>query len=126
MSNKDRKISEMRNVKLNNEIKMPLLGFGIYQITDNSKCEEAVLTALKMRYRLIDTAASYDNEQAVGNAIIKSRISRDEIFVTTKVWVQDFGYEKTIQAIISSLKKLKLDYIDLVLLHRSMSDYYSV
>ena len=116
----------MRNVKLNNEIKMPLLGFGIYQITDNSKCEEAVLTALKMGYRLIDTAASYGNEEAVGNAIIKSRISRDEIFVTTKVWVQDFGYEKTIQAIISSLKKLKLDYIDLVLLHRSMSDYYSV
>lgn len=116
----------MRNVKLNNEIKMPLLGFGIYQITDNSKCEEAVLTALKTGYRLIDTAASYGNEEAVGNAIIKSRISRDEIFVTTKVWVQDFGYEKTIQAIISSLKKLKLDYIDLVLLHRSMSDYYSV
>lgn len=115
----------MINVKLSNCIEMPIVGFGVYQITDNNECEQAVLTALNAGYRLIDTATSYGNEEAVGKAIKKSEIPRKEIFVTTKVWVQDFGYEKTKQAVNSSLENLELDYIDLVLLHQSMSDYYS-
>ena len=115
----------MRNVKLSNGMEMPIVGFGVFQITDSSECENAVLTALNTGYRLIDTAASYGNEEAVGKAIKKSGIPREEIFVTTKVWVQDFGYEKTKQAVNDSLEKLESDYIDLVLLHQSMSDYYS-
>lgn len=114
----------MQNVKLSNGTEMPLEGFGVFQIPDGKKCEEAVLTALQAGYRLIDTAASYLNEEAVGSAIRKSGIPREEIFVTTKVWVQDFGYEQTKKAVELSLKKLGLEYIDLELLHQSMSDYY--
>lgn len=114
----------MQTVTLNNGVKMPMEGFGVYQITDKQECERAVLNALDAGYRLIDTAASYGNEEAVGNAIRNSGIPREEIFLTTKVWVQDFGYEKTKAAVNLSLKKLGVDYIDLELLHQSMSDYY--
>lgn len=113
----------MQSIKLSNGVEMPFEGFGVYQIPDGNECEQAVLTALQAGYRLIDTAASYGNENAVGKAIKKSGIPREEIFITTKVWVQDFGYEKTKEAVECSLKKLGLDYIDLELLHQSMSDY---
>lgn len=114
----------MQTVKLSNGVEMPMEGLGVYQVSNGSECEQTVLTALQAGYRLIDTAASYGNEEAVGKAIKASGIPREEIFVTTKVWVQDFGYEKTKKAVDLSLKKLGVDYIDLELLHQSMSDYY--
>lgn len=114
----------MNYLKLNNDLKMPMAGLGVFQIEDNVVCEETVLKALKNGYRLIDTAAAYQNEMGVGNAIRKSEIPRNEIFVTTKIWVQDFGYEKTKIALDRALEQLGLDYIDLVLLHQQMSDYY--
>lgn len=103
---------------------MPLLGFGVFQITDNKEAEKAVLTALDAGYRLIDTASSYGNEEAVGRAIKKSGITRSDIFVTTKLWVQDTGYEATKRAINESLKKLQLDYLDLYLIHQPYGDVY--
>lgn len=113
-----------KKIKLNNGIEMPMEGLGVYLVSDPAECEQAVSDALKAGYRLIDTAASYQNEEAVGAAIRKSGIPREEIFVTTKIWVADFGDDKTPAAIEQSLEKLNIGYIDLVLLHQAMSDYY--
>lgn len=114
----------MQYVTLNNGNKMPLEGFGVFQITDPLECEKVVLQALENGYRLIDTAAAYFNEQAVGQAIRKSQIARQEIFVTTKLWVQDYGYENAKKAINTCLENLGLEYIDLILLHQAFGDYY--
>lgn len=111
-------------VTLNNGVKMPMLGFGVFQIPDFNACKQAVLTALKHGYRLIDTAAAYGNERAVGAAIKESGIARDEIFVTTKLWVQDAGYDATKLAIQASLERLGLDYLDLYLIHQPLGDVY--
>ncbi len=109
---------------LNNGIKMPILGFGVYQINDTKECEQAVLDAISSGYRLIDTASSYQNEEAVGLAIEKCGVPREELFITTKLWVSDSGYENTIKAFEKSLGKLRLDYIDLYLIHQPFGDYY--
>lgn len=114
----------MEYVILNNGMKMPLEGLGVYQIEDFDTCKRAVLKALQAGYRMIDTASSYNNEEAVGEAMAESGIERKEIFLSTKVWVQDFGYENTKKAVLTSMRKLKTDYIDLVLLHQQLSDYY--
>jgi len=114
----------MQKVKLNNGVEMPILGFGVYQVTDAHECENSVLEAINTGYRLIDTAAAYGNEQAVGNAIKKSAVSREELFITTKLWIQDAGYEKTKKAFEKSLKKLNLDYLDLYLIHQPFSDVH--
>ena len=114
----------MQYVTLNNGNKMPLEGFGVFQITDPLECEKVVLQALENGYRLIDTAAAYFNEQAVGQAIRKSQIARQEIFVTTKLWIQDYGYENAKKAIDTCLENLGLEYIDLILLHQAFGDYY--
>ncbi|SUO04775.1 aldo/keto reductase family protein [Faecalicoccus pleomorphus] len=114
----------MQYVTLNNGDKMPLEGFGVFQITDPLECEKVVLQALENGYRLIDTAAAYFNEQAVGQAIRKSQIARQEIFVTTKLWIQDYGYENAKKAIDTCLENLGLEYIDLILLHQAFGDYY--
>ena len=115
----------MKNVTLNNGIQMPVLGFGVYQITDPAECEQAVYDALMAGYRLIDTAAAYKNEEAVGKAIIKSGIPRDELFITTKLWIQDAGYDSTKRAFEESLKRLQTDYLDLYLIHQPFGDIYS-
>lgn len=114
----------MLKVDLNNGVQMPILGFGVYQIEDPKQCEDAVLAALCAGYRLIDTAAAYRNEEAVGRAIKKSGINRNELFITTKLWVQDMGYESTLNAISKSLERLQLDYLDLYLIHQPYSDVY--
>ena len=114
----------MQNVVLNNGVQMPTLGFGVYQVTDGGECERSVLEAIRTGYRLIDTAASYMNEQAVGEAIRKSGISREELFVTTKLWVQDTGYEATKIAFEKSLGRLNLDYLDLYLIHQPFGDVH--
>ena len=114
----------MKNVRLNNEVEMPMLGLGVYQIPDAVECEKAVREALDVGYRLIDTAAAYMNEEAVGAAIRKSGIPREELFVTTKLWIQDAGYENAKKAFHISLNKLGLDYIDLYLIHQPFNDYY--
>ena len=114
----------MKYVTLNNGVKMPVLGFGVFQIDDMKECEEAVYNALKAGYRLIDTAAAYGNEEAVGRAIKRSGIPREEIFVTTKLWVSDANYEKAKLAFETSLKKLDLEYIDLYLIHQPFNDVY--
>ncbi len=114
----------MEYVTLSNGVKMPQLGYGVYQVS-KEECERCVLDALKVGYRHIDTAQSYFNEEEVGSAIAKSGISRNEIFLTTKVWIEHYGYEKTKASILVSLEKLKTDYIDLVLLHQPFADYYS-
>lgn len=114
----------MQTVKLNNGVEMPILGFGVFQIPDAAECEKAVLDAINSGYRLIDTAASYMNEEAVGNAIKKSGIPREEFFITTKLWVQDAGYENTIIAFEKSLQKLQLDYLDLYLIHQPYGDIF--
>ncbi|WP_019790959.1 aldo/keto reductase [Streptococcus sobrinus] len=112
----------MEYLTLNNGLKMPKLGFGVFQVPDLKECEEAVLNALEAGYRLLDTAAAYGNEEAVGAAIKKSGIPRQEIFLTTKLWVADASYEKAKVAIETSLKKLGTDYIDLYLLHQPYGD----
>jgi Aldo/keto reductases, related to diketogulonate reductase len=114
----------MQTVTLNNGVKMPLLGFGVYQIPDAEQCENAVYEALMTGYRLIDTAAGYLNEEAVGRAIKRSGVPREELFITTKLWVQDAGYESAKLAFAKSLKKLQLDYLDLYLIHQPFGDYY--
>lgn len=113
----------MECVQLNNGLKMPILGYGVYQVT-KEECEKCVLDALKTGYRLIDTAQSYFNEEEVGNAIVKSGVPREEIFLTTKVWVEHYGYEETKKSVYESMKKLQTEYIDLMLLHQPFSDYY--
>lgn len=114
----------MNTVKLNNGVEMPMEGFGVFQVTDLSVCEQAVLDALDTGYRLIDTASSYQNEEAVGAAIKKSGIKREDLFITTKAYIQDMGYEKTKAAFEASCKKLGTDYLDLYLIHMPFSDYY--
>ena len=114
----------MNTVTLNNGVVMPVLGLGVYQIDDASLCEQIVRDALRAGYRLIDTAAAYGNAEAVGRAVKRSGVPREDIFITTKVWVQDFGYEKTKRAVAASLEKLDMAYVDLVLLHQQLSDYY--
>ena len=104
---------------------MPLLGFGVFQVPDAAECERAVLDAIETGYRLIDTAASYMNEEAVGNAIAKSGVPRNELFITTKMWVQDAGYESAKRAFGASLKRLGLDYLDLYLIHQPYGDVFS-
>lgn len=114
----------MQKIKLNNGIEMPLLGLGVFQIPDLKECEQTVLTAIRSGYRLIDTASLYLNESAVGSGIRESGIAREELFITTKLWVQDAGYEKTKIAFEKSLKELELEYLDLYLIHQAMGDYY--
>lgn len=113
----------MEYIKLNNGVDIPILGYGTFQIP-SSIAEECVLNALSVGYRMIDTAAAYFNEKEIGRAIKKSKISREEIFVVTKVWIQDAGYENTMKAFYTSLKNLDLDYIDLYLIHQPYGDYY--
>ena len=114
----------MKHVILNNGVKMPMLGFGVFQIPDPIECERTVMDAIEVGYRLIDTAASYMNELAVGSAIKKSGIDRKELFITTKLWVQDHGYENTIASFERSLKKLQLNYLDLYLIHQPYGDIF--
>ena len=114
----------MQNVTLNNGIEMPILGFGVFQIPNESECEQAVIDAIKTGYRLIDTAASYQNETAVGNAIKKSGVPRNELFITTKLWASDMGYENTKLAFQKSIDKLQLDYLDLYLIHQPYGDVF--
>lgn len=114
----------MEKVTLNNSVEMPILGFGVYQIDDLEVCEESVYHALMTGYRSIDTAAAYMNESAVGRAIKRSEIPREELFITTKVWIQDYGYEATKKAFETSLKNLQVDYLDLYLVHQAFNDYY--
>jgi 2,5-diketo-D-gluconate reductase A len=114
----------MKTVKLNNGLNMPVLGLGVYQIPEPIECERVVSDALSVGYRLIDTAAAYNNEQAVGNAIKKSDLSREELFITTKVFLNDIGYERTKASFAESLKKLQLDYLDLYLIHQPYGDVY--
>lgn len=119
----EKELIPMEYVTLNNGIKMPMLGFGVYQ-TPPAETEDAVATALETGYRLIDTAASYGNEEGVGAAIAKSGIAREELFVTTKLWVQDHGYDNTLRAFDASMKKLGLDVLDLYLIHKPYGDYF--
>lgn len=113
----------MEYVTLNNGVKMPLIGYGVYQVS-KEMCEKCVLDALKASYRSIDTAQSYFNEEEVGSAIEKSGVSRNELFLTTKVWIEHYGYEETEMSVLESMRKLKTDYLDLCLLHQPFSDYY--
>ncbi|ARK11093.1 aldo/keto reductase [Fibrella sp. ES10-3-2-2] len=114
----------MQQVTLNNGVDMPILGFGVFQVPDLAECERSVLDAIATGYRLIDTAASYGNEEAVGQAIKKSNVPREELFITTKLWIQSDGYEATKKAFDASMKKLQLDYLDLYLIHQPMGDVY--
>lgn len=114
----------MQTVTLNNAVEMPLLGFGVFQVPDPGECERAVAEALHVGYRLIDTAASYMNEEAVGTSLQSSGVTREELFVTTKLWVQDASYEGAKRAFDTSLKKLKLDYLDLYLIHQPYGDVH--
>ncbi|WP_262897688.1 aldo/keto reductase [Dyadobacter sandarakinus] len=114
----------MEKVILNNGIEMPVLGFGVFQVPDLAECERSVLDAIETGYRLIDTAASYGNEQAVGNAIKSSGVAREDLFITTKLWIQSQGYENTKKAFEASLEKLQLEYLDLYLIHQPFGDVY--
>lgn len=113
----------MKYVKLNNGVEMPMLGYGVYQIS-REECERCVLDALLVGYRLIDTAQSYFNEEEVGNAIKKSGIPREEIFLTTKVWIEHYGYDACRASVLESMRKLQVDYLDLCLLHQPFADYF--
>lgn len=114
----------MKYVKLNNGVEMPLLGFGVYQIPDPEVCEQAVYDALMAGYRSIDTAAAYENEEAVGRAVRRSGIPREELFITTKLWISDAGYEPAKKAFEESMLKLGLKYLDLYLIHQPFGDVY--
>ena len=113
----------METVTLNNGIKMPVVGFGVFQVPDKSQCRQAVIDAVSSGYRLIDTAAAYMNEEAVGEAIKECGAERSELFVTTKLWVQDANYDGAMKAFEASIEKLGLDYLDLYLIHQPMGDY---
>ena len=114
----------VHTAKLNNGVEMPILGFGVYQIPDYDECKRAVLDALETGYRLIDTAAAYFNEKAVGDAIKESGINRKELFITTKLWINNAGYENAKKGFETSMEKLQLDYLDLYLIHQPFGDYY--
>lgn len=114
----------MEKIKLNNGVEMPVLGFGVYQIEDRSLCEQCVYEAVSAGYRSVDTASAYMNEQAVGRAIARSGVPREELFITTKLWVQDAGYENARRAFDRSLKRLGFDYLDLYLIHQPYGDVY--
>jgi diketogulonate reductase-like aldo/keto reductase len=114
----------MEHVVLSNGVKMPVVGFGVFQVTDLAECQRGVEDALRVGYRLVDTAASYQNEEAVGKAIRSSDVPRDAIFVTTKLWVDDAGYEKTKKAFDRSMRRLGLDVLDLFLIHQPYGDVY--
>lgn len=114
----------MKTVTLNNGIEMPILGFGVFQVPDAAECERTVLNALDVGYRLIDTAASYGNEEAVGNALQRCGMPRESLFVTTKLWVSGAGYDKTKKAFDRSMKKLQLEYLDLYFIHQPYGDVY--
>ena len=113
----------MEYVKLNNGVEMPILGFGVYQIP-KEETKRCVLDAIKVGFRAIDTAQSYFNESEVGDAIVECGVPRNELFITTKIWIDNYGYENCKKSVMESLKKLKTDYIDLVLLHQPFADYY--
>ena len=114
----------MQNVKLNNGVEMPILGFGVFQVKDLEECERSVVDAIETGYRLIDTAQSYRNEEAVGKAIKRSGVPREDLFITTKLWIQSNGYDETRKVFENSLKKLQLDYLDLYLIHQPFGDVY--
>ena len=114
----------MQTVKLNNGVEIPILGFGVFQITDSTECERSVVDAIQTGYRHIDTAASYQNEEAVGRGIKQSGVARENLFITTKLWIQGNGYEGTIKAFERSLKRLQLEYLDLYLIHQPFGDVY--
>jgi diketogulonate reductase-like aldo/keto reductase len=114
----------MQSVKLNNGVEVPILGFGVFQITDLAECERSVVDAIQIGYNHIDTAASYQNEEAVGRGIKQSGVPRENLFITTKLWIQSKGYEGTIKAFERSLNRLQLDYIDLYLIHQPFGDVY--
>lgn len=116
-------MNKIETVKLNNGVEMPLEGFGVFQVPDPDVCERAVLDAIATGYRLIDTAAAYVNEEAVGKAVAKCGVPREELFITTKLWVQDASYEGAKRAIQTSLDNLGLDYLDLYLIHQPVKDY---
>lgn len=114
----------MQTVKLNNGVDIPILGYGVFQITDPAECERCVVDAIQTGYRHIDTAVSYRNEEAVGRGIKQSGIPRDELFITTKLWIQSTGYENTLQSFDNSLNRMQLDYLDLYLIHQPYGDVY--
>ena len=114
----------MQTVKLNNDVEIPILGFGVFQIADPAECERSVVDAIQAGYNHIDTAASYQNEEAVGRGIKRSGVAREKLFITTKLWIQSNGYEGTLKAFERSLKRLQLDYIDLYLIHQPYGDVY--
>ena len=114
----------MKTITLNNDIQMPLQGFGVFQMNEPAECEACVAAALQTGYRLIDTAASYGNEEAVGRAIASSGIPREQLFITTKLWLHDTGYEQTLQAFERSMARLQLDYLDLYLIHQPYGDIH--
>lgn len=118
------KTSDVPSVTLNNDVQMPLLGFGVFQMNDAEVCEQSTLEAIRAGYRLIDTAASYGNEEAVGRAIKRSGVPREELFITTKLWVQDAGDTRTGAAFERSMRRLQLDYLDLYLIHQPFGDVY--